>query len=221
MLARKTDEKEHVITNAASLQFAEDYLVEDVHLADARRRAEDVGVSPIGAGGGAALHFLASLLDAKGVVEIGTGTGVSGLWLLRGMSAEGVLTSVDLEAEHQRHARQVFTASEVASQRFRLIAGSALDVLPRLTDAAYDLVFIDGDKVEYGEYLEQALRLVRPGGVLVVDNALWHDRVADPAQRDPQTVAVREMLEQVNTDERLVPLLLPVGDGLLAAMRRR
>lgn len=209
------------ITNAASLTFVEEYLSEDEHLADARRRAEEVGVSPIASGGGATLHFLASVLEAKAVVEIGTGTGVSGLWLLRGMATDGVLTSVDLEAEHQRHARQVFTEAGVASQRFRLIAGSALDVLPRLTDNGYDLVFLDGDKVEYGEYLEQALRLVRPGGVIAVDNALWHDRVADTARRDPETTAVRELLDQVAGDERLVPVLLPVGDGLLVAKRLR
>ena len=153
------------------------------------------------------------------MAEVGTGTGVSGLWLLRGMSSDGVLTSVDLEAEHQRHAREVFLAAGIPSQRFRLIAGSALDVMPRLTDAGYDLVFVDGDKAEYGEYLEQALRLVRPGGVIVFDNALWHDRVADPAQRDPETQAVRDLLEQVRVDEDLRAALLPVGDGLLAAQR--
>ena len=174
-------------------------------------------MTPIGAGGGATLQFLASVLQARSVAEVGTGTGVSGLWLLRGMVDDGVLTSVDLEAEHQRHARQVFPEAGIAPQRFRLIAGSALDVMPRLTDAGYDLVFVDGDKVEYGEYLDQALRLVRPGGVIVFDNAHWHDRVADPAQRDPETTAVRELLQRVAADERLVPVLLPVGDGLLAA----
>ncbi|WP_375003838.1 O-methyltransferase [Aeromicrobium sp. CTD01-1L150] len=209
------------MTNAASLQFAEDLLDEDEHLAEARQRAEDVGVSPVGTGTGATLQFLISLLEAKAVVEIGTGTGVSGLWLLRGMGRDGILTSVDLEAENQRHAREVFTAAGILPQRFRLITGSALEVLPRLTDNAYDLVLIDADKVEYAEYLEQALRLVRPGGVIVVDNTLWHDRVADPTQRDPQTVAIRELIDQVVADERLVPVLLPVGDGLLAATRRR
>ena len=197
----------------------EAYLDEDEHLADARQRAEQVGVVPVGAAAGATLRFLASVLDARAVAEVGTGTGVSGLWLLRGMAPDGVLTSVDFEAEHQRHARQVFTAAGVPPRRFRLIAGSALEVMPRFTDGGYDLVFVDGDKVEYAEYLEQAQRLVRPGGVVVFDNALWHDRVADPAQRDAETVAIRALVEQVAADERLVPCLLPVGDGLLAARR--
>ena len=214
--AGATRTKEPVIT-AASLAYVESYLSEDDHLVAARSRAEEVGVSPIGPGGGAALQFLASVLGAKNVAEVGTGTGVSGLWLLRGMADDGVLTSVDLEAENQRHARQAFTEAGIAPQRFRLIAGSALDVMPRLTDAGYDLVFIDGDKVEYGEYLDQALRLVRRGGVVVFDNALWHDKVADPAQRDARTTAVRELLQRVAAEERLVPVLLPVGDGLLAA----
>jgi predicted O-methyltransferase YrrM len=192
-------------------------LHEDDHLAAGRRRADEVGITPIGSGGGAALRFLASVLGAKAVAEIGTGTGVSGLWLLRGMAPDGVLTSVDLEAEHQRLARETLTEAGIAPQRFRLIAGAALDVMPRLTDDGYDLVFLDGDKVEYGEYLDQALRLVRTGGLIVFDNALWHDRVADAKQRDPETLAVRELLQRVAADEQLRPVLLPVGDGLLAA----
>lgn len=209
--------KEYAIISAASFAFAEEYSSEDDHLAAARSRAHDVGVVPIGNGGGAALHFLASVLQAKSIVEIGTGTGVSGLWLLRGMVAGGVLTSVDLEAEHQRLAREAFSAAGFAPQRFRLIAGSALDVLPRLTDAGYDLVFLDADKVEYGEYFDEAIRLVRPGGIIAFDNALWHDRVADPSERGPETSAIREMLKRVREDERLRSILLPVGDGLLAA----
>lgn len=183
----------------------------------ARQKAQEIGVVPIGNGAGAALHFLASVLQARNIVEVGTGTGVSGLWLLRGMVEGGVLTSVDLEAEHQRLAREAFSEAGFKPQRFRLIAGSALDVLPRLTDAGYDLVFLDGDKVEYGEYLDEAIRLVRLGGVIVFDNALWHDRIADQAQRDPETSAIREALKRVSEDDRLRSILLPVGDGLLAA----
>lgn len=188
-------------------------------LAAARSRADEVGVVPIGPGGGAALRFLAAVTGARSVVEVGTGTGVSGLWMLRGMRADGVLTSVDLEAEHQRLAKQTFTEAGILPQRFRLIPGAALDVVPRLTDGHYDMVFCDGDKLEYSEYLDESIRLLRPGGILAFDNALWHDRVADPAQRDAETVAIRELDNRVREHEGLLPLLLPVGDGLLVARK--
>jgi predicted O-methyltransferase YrrM len=203
----------------ASWLYSEEYVVEDDLLADARGRSEEVGAVAIGPGGGAALRFLASVLDARAVVEVGTGTGVSGLWLLRGMRADGVLTSVDIEAEHQRLARETFNDAGVPAQRARLIPGAALDVLPRLTDGHYDIVFCDADKQEYPDYLAEAKRLLRPGGVVAFDNALWHDRVADPAQRDPATVAIRELGRTIAEDEHLVPVLLPVGDGLLLAKK--
>jgi len=205
--------------NATSWTFADTYVAEDDVLAAARARAEEVGVTPIGAGTGATLRFLAAALEARAVVEIGTGTGVSGVWLLRGMRPDGVLTTVDVEAEHQRLAKESFKDAGVPPQRVRTIAGSALDVLPRLTDGHYDVVFADGDKREYAAYLGEALRLLRPGGVVAFDNALWHDRVADPAQRDDETVAIRELVQQVAATEGLIPVLLPVGDGLLVAKK--
>jgi predicted O-methyltransferase YrrM len=194
-------------------------VAEDDVLTAARARAEEVGVVPISPGGGAALRFLAAVLDARAVVEIGTGTGVSGVWLLRGMRPDGVLTTVDIEAEHQRLAKESFTEAGIPPQRARTIPGAALEVLPRLTDGHYDLVFCDGDKVEYGAYLKEALRLLRPGGVVAFDNALWHDRVADPAQRDEETVAIRDLGKEIAENESLVSVLLPVGDGLLAAKK--
>lgn len=203
----------------ASWAYAESFVAEDEVLANARARATEVGVVPIGAGGGAALRFLASVLEARAVVEVGTGTGVSGVWLLRGMRSDGVLTTVDIEAEHQRLAKESFAEAGIPSQRARTISGAALDVLPRLTDGHYDLVFCDGDKAEYDAYLTEALRLLRPGGVVVFDNALWHDRVADPSQRDDDTVTIRELGKRIAEDDDLVSVLLPVGDGLLAAKK--
>ena len=188
-------------------------------LASARARAAEVGIAPIGNGGGAALRFLTSVTEARAVVEIGTGTGVSGLWMLRGMRPDGVLTTVDTEGEHQRLAKQAFTEAGIPTQRVRLIPGAALDVLPRLTDGHYDLVFADGDKTEYAEYLTEALRLLKPGGIVAFDNALWHDRVADPAQRDAETVAIRDLGTAVRDHDSLLPVLLPVGDGLLVAKK--
>jgi predicted O-methyltransferase YrrM len=203
----------------ASWAYADAFVAEDDHLAAARARAKEVGATPIGSGGGAALAFFAGLVGARAVVEVGTGAGVSGLWLLRGMRPDGVLTSVDLEAEHQRLARETFTEAGIPSQRYRLISGSALEVLPRLTDGHYDLVFIDADKHEYADYVTEAKRLLRVDGLVAIDNALWHDRVADPSQRDAETVAVRETGRAMRDDEEWLPLLLPVGDGLLVAKK--
>src|SRR5215217_1786790 len=203
----------------ATWTYSEAYVPEDEVIAVARARADEVGVVAIGSGGGAALRFLASVLDARAVVEIGTGTGVSGTWLLRGMRSDGVLTTVDIEAEHQRLAKETFTEAGIPANRARTIAGAGLDVLPRLTDGHYDLVFCDGDKREYAAYLKEALRLLRPGGIVVFDNALWHDRVADPAQRDEETVSIRDLGRTILEHESLVPVLLPVGDGLLVAKK--
>lgn len=204
----------------SSWEYAEAYVAEDFVLTDARARATEVGCVPIHPGGGAALRLLAAILAARTVVEIGTGTGVSGIWLLRGMAPDGVLTSVDIEAEHQRHAREAFLAEGIAPSRTRLITGRALEVLPRLADSSYDLVLADGAKDEYPDYVEEAARLLRPGGVLAIDNSLWHDKVADPAQRDPDTIAIRGVLTALRDDERFLVALLPVGDGLLTALRR-
>lgn len=144
---------------------------------------------------------------------------MSGLWLLRGMQGDGVLTSVDTEAEHQRLARETFTEAGIASQRYRLISGTALEVLPRLTDGHYDLVFIDADKHEYAAYVTEAKRLLRVGGLVALDNALWHDRVADPSQRDAETVAIRETGRAMREADEWLPVLLPIGDGLLVARK--
>jgi predicted O-methyltransferase YrrM len=205
--------------STASWSYSEAFVAEDDILTHARERAAEIGVVAIGPGGGAALRFLASVIDARAVVEIGTGTGVSGLWLLRGMRSDGVLTTVDIETEHQRLARETFNEAGIPTQRARTIAGAALDVLPRLTDGHYDIVFIDGDKAEYTACLKEALRLLRPGGVMAFDNALWHDRVADPSVRDDETLAIRELIREIRADDDLVPVLLPVGDGLLVAKK--
>ncbi|MFC4905758.1 O-methyltransferase [Actinomadura gamaensis] len=199
----------------------EDFLPEDEAIVNARHRGREVGATPIGPAGGAALRFLATLIGARTVVEVGTGCGVSGMYLMRGMPKDGVLTSVDVDHENQRLAKLAYREAGLGSFRTRMIVGRALEVLPRLTDGAYDMVFCDAVKTEYPEYFTAALRLLRPGGVVAFDNALWHQRIADPAHRgDPTTEAIREVHHMIREDERLVPLLLPVGDGLLCAVKR-
>ncbi len=203
----------------SSLAYAENFIVEDEGILAARARGKELGCTPIGPAGGATLRVLAALVGARSVVEVGTGAGVSGLWLLGGMRPEGVLTTVDTEPEHQRATRHAFTEAGVTSTRYRLINGAAGEVLPRLTDGGYDLVFIDADKTGYVDYYEQAVRLLRSGGVVAFDDVLWHDRVADPNFRDAETLALRELGRTVRDDPRLVPVLLPVGDGLLVATK--
>ena len=203
-----------------SQAYAANFVVEDDVIARARGRGRELGCSPVGAAGGAVLRLVAQLIGARNVVEVGTGAGVSGLWLLGGMRPDGVLTTVDTEPEHQRAARQAFTEAGIGSTRYRLINGSAGEVLPRLTDGGYDLVFVDADKSSYEDYHQQAVRLLRPGGVVAFDNVLWHNRAADTSVRDADTIALREVARAVREDDRLLPALLPVGDGLLLAAKR-
>jgi predicted O-methyltransferase YrrM len=206
--------------NVASLAYAESYPYEDDVFAAARERAHELGCTPIGPAGGATLRVLAAATGARSVVEVGTGAGVSGLYLLGGMQPDGILTTIDVEGEHQRAAKQAYQDAGIAPSRFRLINGSAPEVLPRLRDAAYDLVLVDADKTSYAVYLDEALRLLRPGGVVAFDNALWHDRVADPGQRDAETSVLRDLGRTVRDDERLVSAMLGVSDGLLVAAKR-
>jgi predicted O-methyltransferase YrrM len=206
--------------NEASLSYAESFAAEDDVQLAARARGKELGCTPIGPAGGATLRVLAAAATARSVVEVGTGAGVSGLYLLAGMAADGVLTTIDVEGEHQRAAREAYTEAGTAPSRYRLINGSATEVLPRLRDNAYDIVFVDADKSSYAVYYEQALRLLRPGGVVAFDNALWHDRVADPTQRDHETNVLRELGKTVRDDSRVLPALLAVGDGLLVAAKR-
>ncbi|AOS61758.1 O-methyltransferase [Actinoalloteichus hymeniacidonis] len=195
------------------------YLAQDEVLAAARTRGIELGCAPISLGTGAALRFLTTALQARAVVEVGTGTGVSGLCLLRGMAPDGVLTSIDVDPEYQRVARRVFADAALPSGRTRLIMGRGLEVLPRLADGAYDLMFVGSTISDYPLYLEEALRLLRPGGVLVLDNMLDPELLAAVDDRDPEAQALLEVARTVRSDERLAPLLLPLGDGLLLAAK--
>ncbi len=206
--------------NETSLSYAESYPVESEVMTSARERGAELGCTPVGPAGGATLRVLAVATRARSVVEVGTGAGVSGLYLLEGMAGDGQLVSIDVEGEHQRAARDAFAEAGIAANRYRLINGSAADVLPRMRENAYDMVFVDADKDTYAVYYEQAIRMLRPGGVVAFDNALWHDRVADPSQRDQDTVTLRDLGKAVRDDERLVSVLLAAGDGLLVAAKR-
>jgi predicted O-methyltransferase YrrM len=198
--------------------FCEETAVENDDIVAARELGEELGSDPVSPATGATLAVLAA--GSRAVVEVGTGTGVGSLHLLSAMPDDGVLTTIEVEVEHHRAAKQVFADAQVRPTRVRAICGRADNVLPRLTDAAYDLVVIDADLDNHPAYAEHAIRLLRPGGVLALNHALWRDQVADPAARDDHTVAIRDLGNALARDDRLLVALLPVGDGLLLAAKR-
>jgi predicted O-methyltransferase YrrM len=198
---------------------AEGSISEDAVLAAARERAVEIGAAPVTPAVGALLSLLAKLSGGKAVAEVGTGAGVSGLWLLSGMSDDGVLTTIDIEPEYLRLAKEAFTEAGIGQSRTRLIAGRAQEVLTRLADDSYDLVFIDADPIDQPDYVVEGVRLLRSGGVVVVHRAALGGRAGDPAARDAEVAAVREAARLIAEDERLTPALVPLGDGVLAAVR--
>lgn len=208
-----------MVDKISSWKFAEDFVIESEVFRDARGRAEELGVECITPSVGAHLSLLVSALGAKAIVEAGTGTGVSGLWLLSG-SETAVLATIDTETEFQTTAKRAFADAKITPSRTRVIHGRALDVMSNMADAAYDLVFLDADRDTLEEQLHEASRLLRPGGVVAIAHALWRDRVPDPAMRDDATVVYRDVLRYFSNNENFVSALSPIGDGLLLASKR-
>lgn len=204
---------------AAAWALAETFVPEDEALLRARERAAELGCAVVSPGTGSLLSVLAASLGARAVVDVGTGTGVAALWLLRGMPADGVLTTIDAELAHLRAARLAFAEAGLAPTRTRAIAGRPEDVLPRLADAAYDLVLVGGEPHTWAAHAAEALRLLRPGGLLVVDGLLCEGRLLDPAHTDDATAAARELAWSVQGADDLLSALVPVGDGLLLAVK--
>lgn len=201
------------------VSHAEDSITEDPVLAAARERAVEIGAGAVTPAVGALLSLLARLTGGKAVVEVGTGAGVSGLWLLSGMRDDGVLTTIDVEPEYQRLAKQAFQQAGIGPSRTRLINGRAQEVLTRLADESYDLVFIDAEPIDQPQFVTEGVRLLRPGGAIVVHRAALGGRAGDAGARDAEVSAVRDAARLIAEDERLTPVLIPLGDGLLAAAR--
>jgi len=204
-----------ITSHDRSAQFADDFVVENAAGQQARRASHDLGIEPVSPATAQVLTLLTHLTSAASLVEIGTGAGVSALAFFAGMPAGGTLTSIDREAEHHLIARDVLKAAGVSHTQYRLITGDALSVLPKLRADAYDLVFVDGEFLEYPEYFEEALRIVRPGGLVILHHALLRGKVADEADFDDDTLLVRDTLEAARNLDGTTLALIPVGDGLL------
>lgn len=202
-----------------SWRFAEELPDEPAPAQTARRHALEHGIEAVTPAVGAQLAVLVAAAAATQLVEIGTGAGVSGSWMLHA-APQATLTSIDIEPDHQVLARTAFAEAGVQPARLRLIAGRASEVLPRLNDGAYDVVVVDADAAAVLDYVEHGLRLVRPGGIVAVAHALWRGRVADPAQRDDVTGQYRALLATIAESSAVVSALGTAGDGILQIVTR-
>ncbi|WP_124053988.1 O-methyltransferase [Arcanobacterium ihumii] len=204
---------------AASWAYAEEIVTEPELMAQARSEAAELGISPVSPATGQFLATVASMPHIRTIAEIGTGTGLSGLYMLLASSTAS-LTTIDIESEAQNYARDFFNKAGVRTSRYRVINGRSADLLPRLAKESYDLVVIDGDPLEAEGDVHEAVRMLRSGGILVITHALYHDRVADPARRDEVTVALRNLGQTVMDLDELSASLLPLGDGLIFAVKQ-
>lgn len=201
-------------------QFSDSYLPEDPHQSTARERGVELGVLDATPGSGAYLRYVASLISAQSVVEIGTGSGVGTLWLLKGIMSSGVITTIDPEVQHIQIARRVLSDADIAPNRYRLITSEYLDVMRKLADRAYDLVVFRGDPEDILDVIDEAHRILRVGGILAIDHFFGGGKVPDPAQRDPKTVALRDAGKYLKSQNEVWSISLnPIGDAVLLATK--
>ena len=196
--------------------FAESFAHEDYFMQQARRNGQEISASDPTPAVGKFLKFSVNLLNAKSVVEIGTGSGVGGLWLLSGMLSDAVLTTIDSEREHSKIAKTIFDEADIAPTRYRIITGKLIEVIGKLADNSYDLIVIR-PALDLFDMVHESYRLLKSGGLLVIDQALSGGKVADPTQRDPESIARRDAIKVVKEDERWAASLIPIGAGVLVA----
>lgn len=199
-------------------KYIDELAAEDAVRIEARDASIELGIEPVAPSVGALLAAATASAQARSILEVGTGAGVSGLWLLAG-APTATLTSIDTELDHHQHARQAFAKAGYPSTKVRLITGRAQDVLPRMNEASYDVVLIDADPHGVLEYVEHALTLVRVGGSVLVAGALAGGRVADPAQRDETVADLRALLRELASSDAVVAAVSPAGTGLLQITR--
>lgn len=191
-------------------------------LREETERLPEAGMQ-IGPDQGALLGLLVRVLGVREALEIGTFTGMSALALAAALPDDGKLVSCDVSEEWTAIARRYWKEAGLAS-RIELRLAPASETLRQLErergPGCFDFAFIDADKPAYDAYYEACLRLVRPGGLIALDNMLWSGRVADPANQEPNTLAIRALNLKIRDDARVTSCLLSVGDGVMLASPR-
>ena len=192
---------------------------DDDVLAELREAADREGLPPIAISAvtGRLLQILLCAVRAKRVLEVGTLGGYSTIWMARALPASGRVVTIEVDERHAEFARKYFARAGL-DDRIDLRLGRALDVLPAFDGERFDAIFLDADKEPLPTYFDWSLRLLRRGGLLIADNALWGGRVLDPDTADEGTKGVREFNRRMASDERVRGTIVPVGDGLAVAV---
>jgi caffeoyl-CoA O-methyltransferase len=159
------------------------------------------------------LHIIIKIANIKNVLEIGTFTGLSALSIALALPNDGKLTALDKNKNTHKIALSFFQKAN-QDHKIRTIIKPALESLEELKNNKFDMVFIDADKMNYKEYYEKSLRLLNKGGLIIVDNVLWHGEVADDIYEDKLTVNIREFNKHVANDKRVEQIIVPIGDGM-------
>jgi caffeoyl-CoA O-methyltransferase len=189
-------------------------------LAEETEKLGDIAVMQIAPEQGAFMTLLVRAIGARRALELGTFTGYSAICMARGLADGGTLVTCDISGEWTEIARRYFDEAGVAD-RIDLRLGPALETLRELpADEPFDFAFIDADKTEYPDYYEECLRLLRRGGVIMLDNVLRDGRVLDGEDGDPRTAATREVNDRAIADDRVDVAMLGVADGITLALKR-
>ncbi|MBI4393301.1 MAG: O-methyltransferase [Euryarchaeota archaeon] len=198
--------------------YIEEHAGEDDVLRSVRRYARQNRLPSITPAAGRMLQILARAVQARRILEVGTCTGYSTIWLARGLARAGKVYALEIDpkfialaAEHAERAG--------ARKRIEFKEGLAAETLKTLDAGSYDLVFIDADKENYPTYFREGLRLLRKGGILAADNMFWGGDVLDAAVKDEGTRALREYTRLATQDDRLLTILSPLGDGLAVSVK--
>ncbi|HXT17999.1 MAG TPA: O-methyltransferase [Gemmatimonadaceae bacterium] len=197
------------------------FSAEDQVLADLREEADRTGLPPIAisADEGRLLQVLLTAINARRVLEVGTLGGYSAICMARALPPGGRLLSIEIEEKHAAFARRHVDRAGL-TDRVEIRVGRALDVLPSLDGEKFDAMFLDADKEPLPTYFDWALRLVRPGGLVIGDNALWGGRVYETSDTDERTRGVREFNRRLATDPRVLGIIVPTHDGVAVAVVR-
>jgi len=204
------------INRGDMLAYAESYVAEDFYMQQARKNGAEVGAIDPTAAVGNLIKYLIKSAKSKSVVEIGTGSGVGGLWIFAGLNNDGVLTTIDTEREFSKIAKQIFQDAEIAPTLYRIITGNLIEVVDKLADNNYDFVVARCSN-ELPDMVHAAARLLKVGGVFLIDAVMAGGKVADATQRDSESIARRDAIKLIQEDKRWNSTLLPIGAGVLVA----